>query len=121
MSSFEKRREHLKNLSEKELRERFWELSNKIMEPIVQFAHNHTSPSIERSVLLRMGFTSLRADGIVQKVKEAGLLSKGAGGVVLRVSQALNISVEEAGEKIAEETDFNFKEIIGGGKNVKTG
>ncbi|MFA5479361.1 MAG: D-ornithine 4,5-aminomutase subunit OraS [Candidatus Muiribacteriota bacterium] len=103
MSDFEKRREHLKNLSDNELKARFWELSDSIMEPIVEFAKTHTSPSIERSVLLRMGFTSLMAEAVVKKVVEAGLLSKGAGGVVLKVSKHFSIDIEEAGKKIVEE------------------
>ena len=61
---FEKRREHLKNLTDEQLYERFWSLTEQIVKPMVDLAYKHTSPSIERSVLLRMGFSSLEAEAI---------------------------------------------------------
>lgn len=98
---FETRRKHLASLSEEELEKRFWELTEKIVDPLVGLAYNHTSPSIERSVLLRMGFDSLTCKAIVDKVSEKGLLGKGAGQVVLKYAIYKHISIKQAGEMLA--------------------
>ncbi|ADL08235.1 ornithine aminomutase subunit alpha [Thermosediminibacter oceani] len=99
---FETRRQHLAHLSEEELEKRFWELTEKIVEPLIELARTHTSPSIERSVLLRMGFDSLTAKAIVEKCVEKGLLGKGAGHVVLKYALYKNIPIKEAGERLAK-------------------
>lgn len=99
---FETRRRHLANLTEEELEKRFWELTEKIADPLVGLAYNHTSPSIERSVLLRMGFDSLTCKAVVDKVAEKGLLGKGAGQVVLKYAIYKHISIKEAGEQLAQ-------------------
>lgn len=98
---FETRRKHLAHLTEEELEKRFWELTGKIVDPLIELARTHTSPSIERSVLLRMGFDSLTARAIVDRCAEKGLLGKGAGHVVLKYALFKNISVKDAGEKLA--------------------
>ena len=53
---FQTRREHLKNLSDEELKSRFWALTGQLVDPLLELAHENTSPAIERSVLLRLGF-----------------------------------------------------------------
>jgi len=53
---FNSRREELKNLSDAELKSKFWDLADKIVVPLIDLAKKNTSPSIERSVLLRMWF-----------------------------------------------------------------
>jgi len=97
---FEIRREKIKELSDKELKERFWELANKVVEPMIEMAKEYTSPSIERSVLLRMGFNSLQAKAIVDKCLELNILGKGAGHIVLRLANEESIPYKEAGEKL---------------------
>ncbi len=67
----------MKKLTEKELENRFWELADQITEPLIKIAESHTSPSIERSVLLRMGFSSLEAAAIVKQASDKMLLGKG--------------------------------------------
>ncbi|MBN1573403.1 MAG: ornithine aminomutase subunit alpha [Deltaproteobacteria bacterium] len=99
---YEQRRERLKGLSDEELKDRFWELLNKIVEPIVEEARTHTSPSIERSVLLRMGFSSIEAKGLVTNISERGLLGCGAGGIVYRVAQKNKVDVRSAGLGLIE-------------------
>lgn len=101
MNDYEKRRQHLKKLSEKELEERFWELTGQVVDPLIDLAESHTSPSIERSVLLRMGFNSMEAKSIVDKCVKYELLSKGAGHVVLKIAKSENISIKEAGKELA--------------------
>jgi len=97
VDDYEKRRQHLKNLSDAELKQRFWELAEKAVNPLIDLAYNHTTPSIERSVLLRMGFSSLEAKSLVDKVIHHGLIAKGAGHVVYRLSRIKQISIRQAG------------------------
>ena len=109
ITKFEKRREELNKLTDEELKSRFWDLCNQAVEPIVDLAHTHTSPSIERSVLLRMGIDSITAHAVVDRILEAGLLGKGAGHVVLEVAKKQNIDVRKAASYIIEN-----KEILTG-------
>lgn len=99
---FEIRREHLKNLTDEELEKRFWQLAEEIVKPMVELASNHTSPAVERSVLLRMGFSSIEAKAIVEGVQNLGLLGKGAGNVVYRLAKKKNMSIREAGLLLVE-------------------
>jgi D-ornithine 4,5-aminomutase subunit alpha len=99
---FEIRREHLKNLSDDQLKKRFWELTEKIVEPMIDMAKKYTSPSIERSVLLRMGFNSIEANKIVDILYKKDLLGHGAGNVVLKISKKENIKYLDAGRKIID-------------------
>jgi len=114
---FARRREHLKNLSEEELYDRFWQLTEETVKPMLEMAEKHTSPSIERSVLLRMGFDSLQAKELVQKISDRELLGKGAGHVVLKVAQEKGISVEEAGDGLIKDRYWDVVEAHWGGGN----
>lgn len=105
IARFEERRTDLKKMSDEELKARFWELCNKVVEPIVDLAETHTSPSIERSVLLRMGVDSVSAHGVVDRILEAGLLGKGAGHVVLKLSQKTGTDIRGAAAAILENKD----------------
>ena len=109
IAHFEKRRAELNKLSDEQLKARFWELCNQVMNPIVDLARTHTSPSIERSVLLRMGIDSVSSHGVVDRIYEAGLLGKGAGHVVLKLSQKTGKTVREATAAILED-----KEVLQG-------
>ena len=97
---FQERRQHLANLSDEELHKRFWDLAEKIVDPLVNLAEKHTSPSIERSVLLRMGFSSLEAKELVQKITEKDLLGKGAGHIIWRIAQNKNLGIRETGQAL---------------------
>ena len=99
---FAERRKHLAGLSDEELKAKFWSWAKQMVAPIITMAKTQTSPSIERSVLLRMGFTSIEAKGIVTHCVEAGLLGKGAGHAVLKLSEIKKIPYREAGLKLAE-------------------
>jgi D-ornithine 4,5-aminomutase subunit alpha len=96
------RREHLKDLSEEQLEARFWELTEKLMDPVINLAETHTSPSIERSVLLRMGFSSLESTSIVQQVLDHGLIGKGAGHIVYKAAKINGLDIRDAGLQLAE-------------------
>ncbi len=97
---FEARRKHLTGLTDEELHERFWSLVGQITAPLIEEARTHTSPAIERSVLLRMGFSSIEARALVDAFAEKKLLGEGAGALVLELAQGQNMSVREAGESL---------------------
>lgn len=97
---YEKRHQHLKSLTDEQLKEMFWGLADEAVNPLINLAYKNTTPAIERSVLLRMGFSSLEAKDIVDKTIKFGLISKGAGHVVYRLSQLENIDIRTAGLKL---------------------
>ncbi len=100
-SKFEERRKHLKDLSDEQLKDRFWKLAARTVEPLVEMASTQTSPSIERSVLLRMGFSSLEAQAIVSGAEKRGLLGKGAGKIVLDYANLAGLDYKRAGEALS--------------------
>jgi D-ornithine 4,5-aminomutase subunit alpha len=97
---FDSRRGHLRDLSDDELHARFWHLVDRIVEPLVEEARTHTTPSIERSVLLRMGLSSIEAKGLVDALARRGLLGHGAGRLLLDLASAKGITVREAAEAL---------------------
>jgi D-ornithine 4,5-aminomutase subunit alpha len=99
----EARLEALSTLTDDELKARFWELAGEVVGPLVELARTHTTPSIERSVLLRMGVDSITSQAVVANVHRAGLLGKGAGGVVLRLARRDGIDVRSAAAEIARD------------------
>lgn len=103
MARFEKRRGELHKMSDEQLKERFWQLCNQVVEPIVGLARTHTSPSIERAVLLRMGVDSISSHGVVDRIHEAGLLGRGAGHVVLKLAQKTGKDIRGAATQILED------------------
>ena len=111
VARFEQRREVLSQMSDAELKARFWELCEQVVEPIMGLARTHTSPSIERSILLRMGIDSLSSHGVVERIYEAGLLGKGAGHVLLRLAQKHEVDVRTAAAMILENKDV-LKELF---------
>ncbi|MGH4117555.1 ornithine aminomutase subunit alpha [Clostridium sp.] len=98
---FEKRSEHLKGLTEEQLYDRFWSLTEKIVKPIVDLAYTHTSPAIERSVVLRMGFSSLQAKPLIDYGTKYNLLGKGIGNVILTYAKLKHMDYLKAGEELA--------------------
>jgi D-ornithine 4,5-aminomutase subunit alpha len=91
------KRKHLSSLSDEQLKQRFWQLAEEAIQPLVSLAYKNTTPAIERSILLRMGFSSLEAKDLVEKVINHGLISKGAGHVVYRLAKLDNIEIRTAG------------------------
>ena len=103
---FEMRRAHLKSLSDDELHAYFWDLVDRIVAPLIEEARTHTSPSIERSVLLRMGFSSIESRQLVEQMHEHGLLGHGAGRLVLELARAKAVTPREAGEALLRGDDW---------------
>ena len=97
---FETRRNHLRELSDEELHNHFWKLVERITSPLIEEARIHTTPGIERSVLLRMGFASAEAKQLVDKMHKQGLLGHGAGHLLLQLARRKGITVRAAGEAL---------------------
>ena len=98
---FAERRKPIANLSDEELYKRFWEVSEKVVDPLLALGYKNTTPSIERAVLLRMGISSLETKPIVEGCIDRGLMGKGAGHVVYKLANAKKISIKEAGTLLA--------------------
>lgn len=109
IARFELRREELKQMTDDQLKARFWELCDQLVDPLVDLARTHTSPSIERSILLRMGIDSLSSQGVVERIYQAGLLGKGAGHVLIKLAEKRGTGIKEAAAAILED-----KEILQG-------
>jgi|LSQX01.2.fsa_nt_gb D-ornithine 4,5-aminomutase subunit alpha len=104
---FEIRKEHLMHLSDLELKKYFYKLLDDLIDPILKIAYKQTSPSIERSILLRMGFSSLEAKAIVDVVLDYDLIGHGAGHVVYRYAKHYNLTIREAGLKIIDTSNLD--------------
>ncbi len=99
---FDTRRARLAALSDEELHAYFWDLAQKIVAPLIEEARTHTTPSIERSVLLRMGFSSLEAKALVDQMLRRRLLGHGAGRLVLKLAENKGVSVRDAGSALLQ-------------------
>jgi D-ornithine 4,5-aminomutase subunit alpha len=111
---FQARRAHLADLSDEALYERFWDLTEQVVDPLIDLAKWNTSPGVEQAVVLRMGFSSLESKEVVAKCVEHGLLKKGAGNCIYRLAQKRNMNTREAGlTLIGDENELAWKELKG--------
>lgn len=99
--TFREVRKHLADLTDEQLEARFWELSDETVRPLVELARTHTSPSIERSVLMRMGLDSVTCKAVVAECEARGLLGHGAGHVVLVAMRAWDCDALTAATRLA--------------------
>jgi len=99
--TYQQERAHLAGLSDEELEARFWALTQEIVDPLVELARTHTSPSIERSVLMRMGIDSRTCMAVVAECEKRGLLGHGAGHVVWHCTTAWGTDVPGAARRLA--------------------
>ena len=99
---FQERRKHLAGMSDEELYAHFWATTEKVVAPLLDLGKKNTTPSVERAVLLRMGISSLQTKAIVEGCIDKGLMGKGAGHVVYKLSKVKNVSIPEAGTMLAE-------------------
>ncbi len=109
------RRKHLEGLTNEQLKERFWSKIEEIVDPLLKLSYENTTPSIERSVLLRMGFSSLEAAPLVEMAMDQGLIGYGVGHIVYLISKEKGLSVREAGLALLEgEYWQDAKKALGG-------
>lgn len=104
---FLERRKHLDKYSDAELKAYFNELTDQIIDPLLSLAYEFTTPAIERSVLMRMGFSSLESKMITDKLMENNLLEHGAGHVVYKYALMTKLSIREAGLALLDTTELN--------------
>ena len=97
-------RGHLAELSDEQLEGHFWEL-----------ARSHTSPSIERSVLMRMGVASPTCMAVVGECDKRSLLGHGCGHVVWHCARAWDVPVSEAARRLAAGEGWDVVEQKWGG------
>ena len=97
---FAERRKHIADLTDEELYNRFWELVDQVVDPLLELGRKNTTPSVERAVLLRMGVSSLDTQKVVEGCMDRGLMGHGAGHVVYKVMKAHDLSAKEAAEKL---------------------
>lgn len=113
VDDFKTRSKHLSNYTDEQLKSYFYELIDQLVDPLLDMAYTHTTPAIERSVLMRMGFSSTEAKAITNLIFEHDLLSHGAGHVVYRYAKDQNLSIRDAGLKLLENHDIlNMKEVF---------
>jgi D-ornithine 4,5-aminomutase subunit alpha len=94
-------RAHLAGLTDEQLEARFWALSEQIVAPLVELARTHTSPSIERSVLMRMGIDSRTCMAVASECEKRGLLGHGVGLVVGHWATTWRCPAPEAARRLA--------------------
>ncbi|MFP4177134.1 MAG: D-ornithine 4,5-aminomutase subunit OraS [Acholeplasmataceae bacterium] len=112
---FKSRRAHLEAYDDEALRTYFFELADCVLDPVLRMANDYTTPAIERSVLMRMGFSSAEAKALTERFFEHDLLSHGAGHVVYRYAKDQGISLREAGERLLESDALEgIKEVFKG-------
>ncbi len=99
---FQERRKHIAGLTDEELYNRFWELTEQVVTPLLDLGRKNTTPSIERAVLLRMGVSSLDTQKIVEGCMDRGLMGHGAGHVVYKLSKEKGMSIRETSEELAK-------------------
>lgn len=94
---YKERRKHLSGLSDEDLKMKFWSLIEQVVDPLLEIAKTHTSPSIERSILLRMGFSSIEAKPLVEMAVNRNLIGKGVGHLVYKAAKQNGLEIREAG------------------------
>lgn len=104
---FESRRAHLRAMSDEELKSYFWQLAQQVVDPLLEYGRTHTSPSVERSVLLRMGFSSLEAKPMVDYAVANNLIGHGVGNIVYRLAKSQGLSIREAGVRLSQGQDWD--------------
>ena len=109
---FTERRKHLAGMSDEELHNHFWELTAKVVDPLLDLGIKNTSPSIERSVLLRMGIASPDTKVIVNGCIDRGLIGKGAGNLVYRFAKNKGIDIKEAASLLAAGKGWDEAEAL---------
>jgi D-ornithine 4,5-aminomutase subunit alpha len=104
---FKERREHLDAYNDKELKAYFFELTDQLVDPLLELAYQYTTPAIERSVLMRMGFSSIEAKTITDRLFELELLAHGAGHIVYLYSKMKKLSIRDAGLTLLEDQNLS--------------
>lgn len=103
---YQDRRKHLLTMSDQEIKRYFEKLTDSIVNPMLSLAYEYTTPAIERSVLMRIGFSSLEAKTLTENMMNHHLLAHGAGHVVYKCANIYQISIREAGLKLMDSVEM---------------
>lgn len=109
---FTERRASIAHLSDEALKARFFALTEEVVNPLLTLAYDYTTPAIERSVLLRMGFSSLEAKAITDLLYTHELLSFGAGHAVYVWHKHKGLSIKEAGLDLLKEGNITALKAV---------
>ncbi|MBR4435564.1 MAG: ornithine aminomutase subunit alpha [Clostridia bacterium] len=115
---YKERRAHLADMTDEQLEQRFWELANKLVDPLLQMGYEYTSPAVERSVLLRMGFSSIEAKAIVEGCIKHDIISHGAGNVVYKLAKSEGMELRAAGVSLVDGKMWDKAESLFKGGNL---
>ena len=114
---FEMYHRDLSAMSDDELKAYFWQLAQQVVDPLLEYGRTHTTPSVERSVLLRMGFSSLEAKPMVDYAIAHDLIGHGVGNIVYRLAKVDNLSIREAGVRLSQGQEWErAAELFAGGE-----
>ena len=71
---FAKRRveKGIADLTDEQLYDKFWEMCSKVVDPLLELGTKNTTPSIEKTILLRIGVSSLDTQKIIEGAIYAG-------------------------------------------------
>lgn len=103
---FNERRKHLQGMTDEELKTYFEKLTDQMIDPMLELARTHTSPAIERSVVMRMGFSSLEAKALTEKMLDYHLLEHGAGHVIYKYAKLNHLNIREAGLRLLDTSEM---------------
>lgn len=108
---------HLQHLDDQQLNERFWELTKQLVDPLLKLASTSTSPSIERSVAMRMGASSIEATRLVFLAQQQMILEYGIGHFLCFIAKTTKQSLREVIVAAQDELYFveqckRFKEAM---------
>ena len=93
--------EVLRDLAGYRPRRKGWTWRNRVEDQeIGPFVYRDSSEGLERSVLLRMGLSSIEAKALVDGLTARGLLGHGAGRLLLDLADAKGITVREAADAL---------------------
>lgn len=97
---------HLQQLDDDQLNERFWQLTKQLVDPLLDLAATSTSPSIERSIAMRMGASSIEATRLVFLANQQMILEYGIGHFLYFVAKKSHQSLREVIEAAQDEVYF---------------
>ena len=90
------------DLTDEQLYDKFWEMCEKVVDPLLELGQKNTTPSVERAVLLRMGVSSLDTQKIVEGAMDRGLMGHGTGHIVYRIAKDKGLTLREASAALAK-------------------
>ena len=89
------------DLADEHIHKEFWKSGQSSDDSLSDFAHTCTSPHVECSSLVAMGFSDDEAQAIIKGAIKYRIICKGCSHVVLELRRARGIGLREAGLLLA--------------------